>query len=75
MTSHRYRKPGGIPGTTTTPHGKWQAKKKAGGWYYAIGSFDTPERASVAVKLFEHWIGCGYAPDSVPRKPTTRDAI
>lgn len=40
-----------------------------------LGTFDTPERASVAVRLFEHWVAAGHDVNAIPRQPRTRDAI
>lgn len=69
MTSHSYRKPG-LHGTTRVPNGKYLAQK--GG---SIGTFDTAERASLAVRLFEHWVAVGHAVSAIPRQPQTRDVI
>lgn len=75
MTSHRYRKPG-VRGTTRTPQGRYvtQARMTKHDWVN-VGTFDTPERASLAVRLFEHWVARGHDPYAVPRQPRTRDAI
>lgn len=75
MTSHRYRK-AGVRGTTCATNGKWKAQKAIDDGYTAyMGTFDTVERASVAVRLFEHWVAAGHDVNAIPRQPRTRDAI
>lgn len=74
MASHRYRNPA-THGAVRNRFGRWQAQKTIGGRTAGFGTFDTPERASLAVRLFEHWMSRGYYPEDVPRQPRTRDAI
>ncbi len=38
-----------------------------------LGTFETAERASLAVRLFSYWRAVGYS--DIPVKNTTRDAI
>lgn len=40
-----------------------------------LGTFDTPERAGLAYRIFRHFADAGYDMCKRPRYPKTRDAI
>ncbi|UJH95941.1 hypothetical protein [Pantoea phage Nafs113] len=62
---------------TLQASGRWQAKTRYP--KRSLGTFDTEQRAAIAVRLFEYWLRdwTGGDPDwqDIPRKPETRDAI
>ncbi len=51
----------------------WQARAYMHGQKLNLGTFETAERASLAVRLFCHWRAAGYS--DIPVQNTTRDAI
>lgn len=72
----------GRPRQSSSPRGTWQG---VDGSYRAevrcrkervhLGTFDTPERASLAYRIFRHFADAGYDMNKRPRYPKTRDAI
>lgn len=75
MTAHRYRRQPGIKGTTKAPNGLFRSQANHLADVISLGTFDTAERASMAYRLFCHWVLKGHHPDTIPRQPRTRDAI
>lgn len=78
MTSHRYRKPGHkyVQPVYNKSGLRWVAQGfEPAGKTVNLGTFDTPERGQMAVRLFNHWISRGYHTEDIPRQPRTRDAI
>ncbi|NEK84041.1 MAG: hypothetical protein G3W58_22910 [Pantoea ananatis] len=78
MTSHCYRKPG-YPYTTPVRNKsgtRWLAQGYAPGQgTTSLGTFDSPERANLATRLYKHWLSKGCAPGDIPRSPQTREAV
>lgn len=78
MGTHRYRQHShkGVTPVIAAGVTKWKSNA-----YHAttgivnVGTFDTPERAQMATRLFKHWLTAGHNPPTIPRKPRTIDAI
>lgn len=52
----------------TYKHGdKFAANPHHRGKYFYLGLHDTRKRASLAVRLFNHWVSMGYKPIDIPR--------
>lgn len=65
-----------IRGVDQIPSGRYTTRARAARYSWVnVGTFDTPERASLAVRLFEYWIASGHNPHAIPRQPRTVDAI
>lgn len=55
--------------------GKYEAQMYAMHERFCLGSFETPQRASIAARLWKHWVQVGYKPWKIPLAPKTRDAV
>lgn len=45
------------------------------GYMVTVGTFDTQERAAVAVNLYRLWLKRGFTAHQIPARPRTIDAI
>lgn len=78
MGAHRYGKPGHkyVQPAYNKSGLRWVAQGfEPAGKTVNLGTFDTPERGQMAVRLFNYWVSRGYCTDQIPRQPRTRDAI
>ena len=55
-------------------HLGYRAQASAQGMSRNIGTFNGPERASIAVRLYQHWLKT-FPDYDIPRKPTHIDAL
>ncbi len=62
-------------GVWTVPKGKYKAQAQLYNERVHLGTFDTPERANMAYRIFRHFADAGYDMDKRPRYPKTVDAI
>ena len=55
-------------------HFGYRASARVNGMSRNIGTFPSPERASVAVRLYRHWLKT-FRDSDIPRKPIHADAL
>jgi len=55
-------------------HFGYRAEARANGMSRNIGTFRNPERASMAVRLYQHWLKT-FQDFEIPRKPMHPDAL
>lgn len=55
-------------------HFGYRATARANGMTRNIGTFRNPERASIAVRLYQHWLK-KFQDSDIPRKPMHPDSL
>ena len=78
MGSHRYRRQGFryVQPAYNSDGVRWVAQGQLpGGGNVNLGTFDTPLRAQIAVRLYKLWLAKGFDVSVIPRMPRTKDAI
>lgn len=56
----------GFPGVYAT-WGQFGSGITVNNKRYYLGTYETPQRAAIKVKLFKHWLKLGFAIDQLPR--------